>query len=244
MARLLVAIACLVVTAASLLAVSRWLGGRDRGADGAPIALARPAPVGAAPPPLRAPEAPSAGSGDAGVRSWAEVARAAEAREQKLRDAITAAADGADAPVDHKLDLYRRALRDAFEGSERQGILAQRDVLTEIFLRMDSVQEELAAMSPSERRGELEHIRREMGYTDEQIARMAEIDDRRESRWQNGLAYMAERRRLVGTFEGEALQEELSHLRDAYFGDEAVTIEREEEDGFFRYERPRVYGRN
>lgn len=37
--------------------------------------------------------------------------------------------------------------------------------------------------------------------------------------------------------DGEALREE-------HFGFEAATIAREEEAGFFHYERPRVYGRN
>ena len=38
--------------------------------------------------------------------------------------------------------------------------------------------------------------------------------------------------------------DELRHLRARYFADEAPTIEREEGGGFFRFERPRVYGRN
>jgi hypothetical protein len=99
-------------------------------------------------------------------------------------------------------------------------------------------------MSPGARRQELERIRREMGYSDEQIAQMQEMDDYRESRWQRGLAYMEERRRLTETFEGEALDAELRALRERTFAHEAKTIALEEADDFFRYERPRVYGRN
>jgi len=55
---------------------------------------------------------------------------------------------------------------------------------------------------------------------------------------------MRERSRLEATFAGEPLDAELAHLRETTFGPEAPTIEREEADGFFRYERPRVYGRN
>jgi hypothetical protein len=73
---------------------------------------------------------------------------------------------------------------------------------------------------------------------------MEQVDERREARWQNGLAYLQERARLEASFEGEALEGELRALREEYFAHEAPTIEAEERDGFFRFERPRVYGRN
>jgi lipase chaperone LimK len=83
-----------------------------------------------------------------------------------------------------------------------------------------------------------------MGFTEEEVARMQELDARRDARWPNGLDYMRERERIVATFEGEFLEEELQHLRERHFGYEAETIAREERHGFFRYERPRIYGRN
>lgn len=55
---------------------------------------------------------------------------------------------------------------------------------------------------------------------------------------------MQERTRLTSTFEGDALEAELRALREEYFAHEAPTIEAEERDGFFRFEGPRVYGRN
>ena len=63
-------------------------------------------------------------------------------------------------------------------------------------------------------------------------------------RWKNGLAYMQERARLQTRFEGAALEGELRALREEYFAHEAPTIEAEERDGFFRFERPRIDGRN
>ena len=73
---------------------------------------------------------------------------------------------------------------------------------------------------------------------------MAGVDERHEARWQNGRAYMQERARLAATFEGDALAAELHALREEYFGAEAPTIEAEERGDFFRFERPRIYGRN
>ena len=97
---------------------------------------------------------------------------------------------------------------------------------------------------PGARRDELHRIRRAMGYTEEEIARMEERDAQREARWQTGLAYMEERARIARTFEGRGLDEELRHLRERTFAHEAKTIELEEEQGFYRFERPRIYGRN
>jgi hypothetical protein len=45
----------------------------------------------------------------------------------------------------------------------------------------------------------------------------------------------------VASFAGEALEAELRALHETYFTHEAVTIERE---GFLRFERPGIYGRN
>jgi hypothetical protein len=109
---------------------------------------------------------------------------------------------------------------------------------------MEPVQAELAALRPADRRARLDEIRAEMGFDEDEIARLRELDARRDARWERGLAYMEERRRLAATFEGDALEAELDHLRERTFAHEAQTIAREERAGFFRYERPRIYGRN
>jgi hypothetical protein len=56
---------------------------------------------------------------------------------------------------------------------------------------------------------------------------------------------MEERKKVVEAFDGPEEKAQLKALREKYFQDEAQTIEFEEEnDGFFRFERPRYYGRN
>jgi hypothetical protein len=225
------------VAAASCLAVVFALRGSPSVEPGAP-AVEAPAPAEA-----MAVAAPAAPAAPDEARRLADAARAAEAEEQALRDAIFGIAADDTLPLAARLARYREAVREAQEQAPGAP-LDHPGMLTEAFLRTDAVQRELAALSEAERAGELAHIRRELGYGEEEIARMEQVDAWRESRWQNGLAYMQERERITATFEGEALDEELRALRDEYFGPEAPTIEAEERDGFFRFQRKRVYGRN
>ena len=191
-----------------------------------------------------APEsAPAQRDGD-GVRTLEQAARDADAEEQALRDAILRVGAEEGLSLDARLARDQEAVEAARGGVPRSAVFENPSMLTEAFLRMDGVQRELAAQSPAARSEELARIRRELGFDEEQIARMQALDDWREARWQNGLLYMQERARIAATFEGDALEQELAHLRTRHFADEAPTIEREEEGGFFRFERPRVYGRN
>jgi len=172
------------------------------------------------------------------------LAAEAEAREQALRAAIFGLGDDPSVTIETRLDRYRSAIEKALEDAGLEQLLAFRGVLIEAFLRNEAVQAELAGMPPGERQSQIDRIRAEFGYDEAALARMREIDARRDERWARGLAYMQERARLEQTFEGEVLDDELRHLREAHFGREAPTIEREEQAGFFRYQRPRVYGRN
>jgi hypothetical protein len=173
-----------------------------------------------------------------------EVVQASEAQEQALRDALLRIEGAEDLALAARLERWQEALRAARAAAPGAPIFEFPTMLAELFLRMDAVQSELAALSPSARAGELANIRRELGFDDDAIARMAALDERREGRWQNGLAYMQERERLMSTFEGGALETELRALREERFAHEARTIEAEEREGFYRFERPRIYGRN
>lgn len=231
----------LVVTLGAFAATTWWLGRwQGPGREGSPPpALGRAAPRVATspPPPVSAPE-------DADAARRALVAAAAEAAEEAARAQVTGPALAADEPLEIRLDLYLASLRRALEASGNEALLAHGGVFTEHFLRLAPVQEDLAALSPAARADALARIRREMGFDPEQVERMARVDAERQARWDAGLAYMEERGRLARTFEGEALEEELRLLRERHFGRTAATIGREETQGFFRFERPRVYGRN
>jgi hypothetical protein len=215
------------------------------------LALREPPSAEPAPAPAAGPESPpeptattpAAPMAPDEARRLEDAARTAEAEEQALRDAIFGIAADDSLPLAARLERYREAVSKAQEQAPGAP-LDHPGMLTEAFLRTDAVQRELAALSEADRARELAHIRGELGFGEEEIARMEQIDAWRESRWQNGLTYMQERERITATFEGDALDEELRALRAEYFGDEAPTIEAEERDGFFRFQRRRVYGRN
>jgi hypothetical protein len=245
--RLLVGVASLGVALASFGLVTWAIGGLSgRGPARASLpGLERttPQPV-SAPPPVEAPfvSGPAAAADpDELVRA---AARAAEAVEEAARERVVARAREADEPLEVRLDLYRAALGEALHASGDAAMLAWRGIWTEHFLRLDPVQEELASLSPGRRALALARIRREMGFDDEEIERLAALDARREQRWDTGLAYMEERDRLESRLEGDAFEEEVQRLREAYFGVEAHTLAMEEASGFFRFERRRIYGRN
>lgn len=55
---------------------------------------------------------------------------------------------------------------------------------------------------------------------------------------------MAEREELLMESDSQVRERALDKLRREYFGHKARTIKLEEESGFLRYNRPRIYGRN
>jgi hypothetical protein len=172
------------------------------------------------------------------------LAREAEAGEEALREAILRIGDDDSVTLDARLERFREAIEAARTRAPDTALALTPSASAEIFLRMPGVQRELAALGPGARGREIAFIRRELGFAEPEIARMEQIDARREARWQNGLTYMEERARVSASFAGSALDEELSALRERYFAHEAATIAAEERDGFFRFARPRVYGRN
>jgi hypothetical protein len=235
------AIASLAAAAAACAVTLLVLRERPSPGHAQPVAIEpeRTAAIAAAPEPAPTLEAPDL------AQRVSERAREAAAREQALRDAILRIGDDDSVTLDVRLERYRAALETARAGApDTAGLALTPSLSAEVFLRMEGVQRELAALGPGARAREIAFIRRELGFGDEEIARMAEVDERREARWQNGLAYMDERARIAATFEGGALDEELRALRERYFAHEAATIEAEERDGFFRFARPRIYGRN
>lgn len=129
-------------------------------------------------------------------------------------------------------------------GLEALGQPALRSTLAGSFFRLDSVQQQLAAMPEDQRQQEIDRARQQLGYSAGEVAAMAEQDRQRNQRWQTGTAYMNERETLASQYSGAELEQRLSEVRAEYFGRNAVTIAREEAEGFYRYSRPRVYGRN
>lgn len=182
--------------------------------------------------------------GDDAAEIWSEEALAYEKRKQEMRDTIGLLNGSDDITIDEKLEIYKSTLENTYKDSPEAYILQNKDMLSKVFFGIDSVQKELAVLDPVHRQMEINQIRSEMGYTREQIDKLAETDAYREARWKNGHAYMQEREQIERAYEGDEREQMLKSLREKYFKHEANTIALEEKDGFFRYERPRVYGRN
>lgn len=182
--------------------------------------------------------------GEDAEKIWSGEMLATEARNAQVQDALAMLNESDDTNIEEKAEVYRDILRETYEGSPEEYILEQNYLLSKVFFSIDSVQEELKQMSPDQRQEEIDRIRRKMGCTEDQVEAMAKRDADNEMRWGIGLEYMDEREQIVQEFQGQQREEKLKALREQYFQDEAETIELEEKDEFFRFKRPRIYGRN
>jgi hypothetical protein len=176
---------------------------------------------------------------------WADEMTVADARRSKYKETIDLIDRSKDITMEEKLNIFQDTLQKIYEGSPEAFLLDQSFTMSKAFFSIDSVQDELTRMDPDERQMTINKIRREMGFSDQQVEKMEKLDAKRNEKWEIGLAYMAEREKVVSEYEGEEQKEKLTALREKYFQDRAKTIELEEEkDKFFRFERPRFYGRN
>lgn len=182
--------------------------------------------------------------GDDADKIWKGDMLASDARKAQIKETIDALNEDDGTSIDDKLQVYEGALRNAYKDSPEAFILEQPELLSKVFFSIDSVQNELKKMTPEQRQQTINNIRRQMGSTDEQIAKMTARDTDNEQRWQVGYQYMQKRDEAAKLYQGEELEQKLTSLREQYFGREAGTIELEEKDGFYRFQRPRIYGRN
>jgi hypothetical protein len=177
-------------------------------------------------------------------KETAEAIWAAELRNQALADTLSALDARADASLTDKLSAYKQRLNE-LHGDKAQAYLARhQQELMNRFLDLSSVQRDLSQLTPQARSEHLRTIRRELGLDEEALKRWDSLDQTRDARWDAGARYMAERTALAKELSGEALEARLQEVRARYFGTEADIIAQEESTGFFRFERPRVWGRN
>ncbi|QRN97838.1 hypothetical protein JRI60_01770 [Archangium violaceum] len=174
----------------------------------------------------------------------AEKIWAAELRNQAVADALTTIDALPDATVQDRMAKYKESLAKAYGEGTQAYTQAHQQELMNHFLDLGSVQKDLGAMPPEQRAQNLRSIRKEMGLDEEALKRWDSLDQQRDARWEVGSQYMSERELLAQQYSGPELESKLQELRTRYFSTEAETIAHEEESGFFRYTRPRVWGRN
>lgn len=177
--------------------------------------------------------------GDDAVGMWAE-----ETRTESISDVLDIMRDAYDTTLDEKLNLYKDAINRLSENSGDSLMNDKKFSLTRAFLSLDSVQAELSDMDQPKRNERLRDIRKTMGYSEPELDALAEKDAKNEGKWQNGYAYMRERNRLLSEPDDGTRSEKLLALQERFFKNAASTIQTEESSGFFRFNRPRVFGRN
>jgi hypothetical protein len=176
---------------------------------------------------------------------WIDEVMATDSRKGKMLDTLAFINEAPDMTMNERIQLYKNSLQETYKGTPEQYFLDQKPILAKIFFSIDSVQDDLKRMTPEERQMTINNIRRDMGFTERMILDMEEIDANNNRRWEIGLTYMEERNYVAERYQGEHQKEKIQELREKYFGEEASTIRAEEEnDDFFRFERPRYYGRN
>lgn len=174
----------------------------------------------------------------------AEKLWAAELRNLAVSDALTAIDAQPGASVGERMAQYKQSLQKAYGEGAQEYVQAHRQELMNRFLDLGSVQKDLGTMTPEQRVKNLRTLRQEMGLDEQALQRWEELDRVRDSRWEVGSQYMSEREALAQQYSGPELEARLTELRARYFSDEAPTVAEEEQSGFFRFTRPRQWGRN
>ena len=182
--------------------------------------------------------------GDQADMLWAEERAAVSEQRQQVQATLERLGQADNISLEETLHQLRSELDETFDGAMRQ-LINDSGAVSGAFFTLESVQEKLASLPPEQRQARIDEMRRQLGFSEDAVERMRERDQARERRWSRGKAYMAEREEVMAQFQEESERERaLQELRREYFEHEAETIRKEEATGFYRYERPRVYGRN
>jgi len=168
---------------------------------------------------------------------------ASELKGQALSDALAAIDAQPNLKIPEKLAQYKASLEDLQQEHTEQFMEAHRQELMNRFLDLDSVQNQLSSLDAQARTQSLREIRQGMGLNPEALARWDVLDHERDARWEDGAKYMQERA-LLEKYSGPDREQKFQSLREKYFSTEAEIIGQEEASGFFRFTRPRKWGRN
>ena len=165
---------------------------------------------------------------------------AAELRSQQLADSLQTLAPDLSAVA--RTQAFREAIEAVYGEQADQLLKQRRNELLNHLIEQEPMQQQLAALPADQRRQTLRQVRASMGMPEDALQRWQELDQRRDSAWDKGQAYMQARKRLEQQYPHDA-QWRIVELRQQHFGDMAKQIAQEEQAGFFRFAGPRTYGR-
>lgn len=175
---------------------------------------------------------------------WSSEITAQEERVEVLQRTVALLDQAHDTTMYERIYILQSSYEEQYSDTIENAVFDSKGVLAQTLFGFDSVQKELSGMSNDARQTEIDTIRRTIGFDEHQILYLAEQDQMKDLRWQNGASYMDARQILRDELSDKELEMALEHLREKHFKHEAPTIAREEANDFFRYTRPRIYGRN
>ncbi len=165
----------------------------------------------------------------------------AELQSQELKKAIYDIDKSSD-NWQNKLKDYKQVIKDIYKDNSDSFVQRRNLEVSEIFLQIPSIQQELKNMDNETRYKTLRDIRSYLGMSQEAIKNLENLDKERDIRWEVGYQYNAERKKLISQ---GASEEDIHKLRLKFFNNEmAETLKQEEESGFYRFEIERTVGVN
>lgn len=173
----------------------------------------------------------------------AEAIYAGEVRSEQLASALQGIDVATGLTTDEKLAQLVAAVGETWGEQAPDFMQARGAELMNRFLEVPSVQDDLQTLDAAARAETLRRIRAGMGLDTAALERWDTLDQQRDRAWATGQDYWLQRQALAARYEGAELQNRLAELQDRLFGDEAQVIRDEEAAGFYRYDRPRRYGR-
>jgi len=174
---------------------------------------------------------------------WSEELASSEDRKVKMQDTIDQLDAAIHTSMDERLHILSSTLEEVYAHTVEDKAI-DKVLVSSMFFGLDSVQKELTDLDHISRQQQINSVRERLGFSELEITKMTELDLEKDRRWENGLRYMIERQVLEDSLQNHELDQKIEQLQGAFFPRDAKTINTEEQRGFFRYLRPRLYGRN
>jgi hypothetical protein len=181
--------------------------------------------------------------GDQAEEIWHKELQSQEFKRQTVQQTIDTLNEASNISMQERLYILKNTL-DELYSQEQTNFTMNKGLVSNVYFQLESVQNDLAQLSPTDRQEAINASRKQLGFSESDITLLAQEDKAKEQRWQNGYQYMSARDQLSQSYKGDELENKLLELRKKYFNKEAPTIKAEEDSGFYRYNRPRLYGSN
>ena len=177
--------------------------------------------------------------GEAAYEIWAAVYKS-----EQVTTALMHTTSQLDEPVNTRFQNYISAIETTYNNQTTNLLLNKKQEIMDRFLLDSDIQQDLNAMPMEQRSVELRKIREAVGMDTAAIQRWNTLDNKRNDRWQTGKKYMIERSEIETSFSGDIKALKLKELRENLFGEQARSIEAEEDTGHFRFFGEQVHGIN